>query len=71
MSSWSAIDEKYGRVVAYNVKQEWPLNKEDYSRRLRGDNRRLSTFESISELFLDVDFIQSDYKFDYDNLLPI
>ena len=42
--TWDYIDDRYGRIVAYQVAEEWPLASR---------NTNIDNMDSISELYLD------------------
>ena len=63
--SWEAIDEKYGRVRAYQVAANWPLPS-DLRRR-----RQLESIESITDLYLDTSYDITGEEVLDENLLPL
>ena len=61
--SWPDIDEKYGRVIAYQVKQDWSIK----SSAAGVDNK----VDSVADIFFDVDYKETDTIIDPASLLPI
>ena len=59
--SWGSIDEKYGRVRAFQVAENWPLNR----------GRRLENLDSIADLYLDTSYDTTGETVQPDQLLSI
>lgn len=64
-------DGRFGRIVAYQVKSDWPQppDRRLLSSEKRG--RRLEQLESISDLYLDASEDTTGYKINPDDMLPI
>ena len=61
--SWPAINEKYGRVIAYQVKKDWSIKSS-----AAGYDSKL---DSVADIFIDIDYKETDTIIDPASLLPI
>lgn len=65
-------DERFGRIVAYQVKSQWPFP--DDRRRLAGSGkggRRLELLESVSDIYLDASEDTTGDQIEPDSFLPL
>lgn len=54
--SWDKLDDRFGRVIAYQVAEKWPLREElggGAGRRMRGKRRYLEEVSTVASFYTD------------------